>query len=62
MISFTFIREQRQEQGLSDQELANRSGLDSQYLSRLESDRLNADDPLPTIGMLRRLHSVLCEG
>ncbi len=59
MISFTFIREQRQEKGLSQEQLATQANLDPAYLSRLEQDRLVSQDPDPTVGMLQRLYHIL---
>lgn len=60
MISFTFIREQRQEKGLSPEQLANQANLDVAYLCRLEQDSLLSQDPDPTVGMLQQLYSILC--
>jgi transcriptional regulator with XRE-family HTH domain len=59
MHSFTFIREQRTTKGITPQVLAERAGIDCYYLSRLESDSLQADDPMPTVGLMQRLYSVL---
>lgn len=59
MLSFAFIREQRQAKGLSQEQLATMAGLDSVYLSRLEQDSLIRQDPPPTIGMLQRLYTLL---
>ena len=60
MVSFSFIREQRQEKGYLKNNLRTKSQLsDPAYLSRLEQDRLMNQDPYPTVGMLQRLYSVL---
>lgn len=59
MFSFSFIRDRRLDTGLSQEQLATLTALDSAYLSRLEQNSLKKDDPLPTVGMLQRLHTVL---
>ena len=59
MFSFSFIREQRQLMRISLENLASLSGVDCAYLSRLEQDSLQTEDPLPTVGLLDRLHDAL---
>ncbi|MEM8779965.1 MAG: XRE family transcriptional regulator [Cyanobacteria bacterium P01_G01_bin.49] len=61
MFSFSFIREQRQTISLSVENLAILSGIDCAYLSRLEQDCLQSEDPLPTVGLLEQLHNTLTE-
>ncbi len=49
------VRELRKERGLSQRELANRSGIDFTYLSKIENARM---DP-PSEKVIRRIAEVL---
>ncbi|ACB54387.1 hypothetical protein cce_5041 [Crocosphaera subtropica ATCC 51142] len=59
MCDISFIKEQRLQLGLSLEQVANLSGLDLGYLSRLEQNSLQSYDPLPTISFLQQLHQKL---